>query len=235
MRKTSTIMLSEVHRFLPLHENDHKSQSVIAIKVRPNGDDRSKSPLQNFDENGDVMVDRGLTNERNKEDIFFLDDNYEKLGMCSRRKRVLKGFLLHRSSINNSASLSKKFGESYFIFKFGISGLLHQVVTPIADRIRDVCLRQELLEYMVVHVNDASESSKPSWGKTCTLRNIIVMAHPLSPDHATDVPKVELVQPELAPAVPELVPLAPKHVLPDGDEDLEEEEPEEEEDPEEDP
>ncbi|GKD50857.1 putative ribonuclease H-like domain-containing protein [Tanacetum coccineum] len=32
---------------------------------------------------------------------------------------------------------------------------------------QDVCLRQELLEYMVVHVNDASESSKPSWGNTC--------------------------------------------------------------------
>ncbi|GKA42106.1 hypothetical protein Tco_0734766, partial [Tanacetum coccineum] len=27
----------------------------------------------------------------------------------------------------------------------------------------------ELLVYMVVHVNDASESLKPSWGKTCTL------------------------------------------------------------------
>ncbi|GJX85344.1 hypothetical protein Tco_0336118 [Tanacetum coccineum] len=31
---------------------------------------------------------------------------------------------------------------------------------------QDVCLRQELLEYMSVHVNDAFESSKPSWGKT---------------------------------------------------------------------
>ncbi|GJV11469.1 hypothetical protein Tco_1353010 [Tanacetum coccineum] len=49
---------------------------------------------------------------------------------------VLRGFLLHRSSINNSASLSNKFGEFYFIFKFGISGLLDQVVTAIADRIR---------------------------------------------------------------------------------------------------
>ncbi|GJS51539.1 putative ribonuclease H-like domain-containing protein [Tanacetum coccineum] len=28
-----------------------------------------------------------------------------------------------------------------------------------------LCLRQELLEYMDVHDNDASESSKPSWGK----------------------------------------------------------------------
>ncbi|GKA92147.1 hypothetical protein Tco_0814072 [Tanacetum coccineum] len=34
---------------------------------------------------------------------------------------------------------------------------------------KDVCLRQELLEYMGVHVNDASESSKPSWGKTLPL------------------------------------------------------------------
>ncbi|GJW77560.1 hypothetical protein Tco_0139242 [Tanacetum coccineum] len=100
--------------------------------------------------------------------------------------RVLRGFLLHRSSINNSASLSNKFGESYFIFKFRISGLLHQVITAIADRIRgclskilqrkgnalfgfqDLCLRQELLEYMCVHNNDASESSQPSWGRMCT-------------------------------------------------------------------
>ncbi|GJZ07928.1 hypothetical protein Tco_0542211, partial [Tanacetum coccineum] len=77
--------------------------------------------------------------------------------------RVLIDLILHRSAINNSESLSNKFGEFYFIFKFGISGLLHQVVTAIADRIR------ELLVYMGVHVNDASESSKPSWGNTCTL------------------------------------------------------------------
>ncbi|GJU33396.1 hypothetical protein Tco_1176985 [Tanacetum coccineum] len=30
---------------------------------------------------------------------------------------------------------------------------------------QNLCLRQELLEYMSVHDNDASESSKPSWGK----------------------------------------------------------------------
>ncbi|GJW81290.1 hypothetical protein Tco_0145265 [Tanacetum coccineum] len=35
------------------------------------------------------------------------------------------------------ASLSNKFGEFYFIVKFGISGLLHQVVTALADRIQD--------------------------------------------------------------------------------------------------
>ncbi|GJW91498.1 hypothetical protein Tco_0169051, partial [Tanacetum coccineum] len=43
--------------------------------------------------------------------------------------------------------------------KFGISSLLHHVVTTLVDRIR------ELLEYIDVHDNDASESSKPSWGK----------------------------------------------------------------------
>ncbi|GJW96373.1 hypothetical protein Tco_0178181 [Tanacetum coccineum] len=58
--------------------------------------------------------------------------------------RVLRGFLLHRSSINNSASLSNKFGESYFIFKFGISGLLHHVVTAIADRIREQVKTQKI-------------------------------------------------------------------------------------------
>ncbi|GJS67636.1 hypothetical protein Tco_0682200 [Tanacetum coccineum] len=31
--------------------------------------------------------------------------------------------------------------------------------------IQDLCLNQELLEYMDVHDNDASESSQPSWGK----------------------------------------------------------------------
>ncbi|GJY79685.1 retrovirus-related pol polyprotein from transposon TNT 1-94, partial [Tanacetum coccineum] len=51
--------------------------------------------------------------------------------------KVLRDFLLHRSSINNSARLSNKFGGFYFGFKFGISGLLHQVITTIADRIRD--------------------------------------------------------------------------------------------------
>nr|GEU60940.1 hypothetical protein [Tanacetum cinerariifolium] len=76
--------------------------------------------------------------------------------------RVLRDLILHHSLINNSASLSNKFRGFYFSFKFGISGLLHHVVTAIADRIR------ELLEYMDVHDNDASESSKPSWGKMHT-------------------------------------------------------------------
>ncbi|GKD17769.1 hypothetical protein Tco_1206927 [Tanacetum coccineum] len=119
---------------------------------------------------------------------------------------VLRAFLLHRSSFNNSASLSNKFRGLYFSFKFGISGLLHHVVTTISRQntrlvslpeslkvvllddnvtsqskqnfqssstmfttVQDLCLRQELLEYISVHNNDASKSSKPSWGKTCTL------------------------------------------------------------------
>ncbi|GJY64789.1 hypothetical protein Tco_0466249 [Tanacetum coccineum] len=56
--------------------------------------------------------------------------------------KVLRDFLLHRSSINNSARLSNKFGEFYFSFKFGISGLLQHVVTAIADRIRDKDISQ---------------------------------------------------------------------------------------------
>nr|GFA10493.1 transposon Ty3-G Gag-Pol polyprotein [Tanacetum cinerariifolium] len=51
---------------------------------------------------------------------------------------VLRDLILHRSSVNNSASLSNKFKGFYFIFMFGISGLLHQVITAIADRIRVV-------------------------------------------------------------------------------------------------
>nr|GEX39131.1 hypothetical protein [Tanacetum cinerariifolium] len=34
--------------------------------------------------------------------------------------------------------------------------------------IQDLCFRQELLEYMDVNDNDASESLKPLWGKMCT-------------------------------------------------------------------
>ncbi|GJY38039.1 hypothetical protein Tco_0424403 [Tanacetum coccineum] len=51
--------------------------------------------------------------------------------------KELRDFLLHCSSINNSARLSNKFGGFYFSFKFDISGLLHQVITTIAYRIRD--------------------------------------------------------------------------------------------------
>ena len=40
--------------------------------------------------------------------------------------------LLHRSLINNSASLSYGFGEFFFSFNFGISGLLHQWSLQIA-------------------------------------------------------------------------------------------------------
>ncbi|GJR80255.1 retrotransposon protein, putative, ty1-copia subclass [Tanacetum coccineum] len=53
-------------------------------------------------------------------------------------KDVLIDLLLAPSSINSSARLSNKFGGFYFIFKFGISGLLHQVITTIADRIRGI-------------------------------------------------------------------------------------------------
>ncbi|GJV77933.1 hypothetical protein Tco_1509517 [Tanacetum coccineum] len=51
--------------------------------------------------------------------------------------KVLRDFLLHRSSINNSARLSNKFRGFYFSFKFDISGLLHHVIMTIAYRIRD--------------------------------------------------------------------------------------------------
>ncbi|GJW94976.1 hypothetical protein Tco_0174648 [Tanacetum coccineum] len=122
---------------------------------------------------------------------------------------------MHHSSINNSASLSNKFGGLYFSFKFGISGLLHHVATTDSRQntrlvsllkslksrdviskqlsqdiimlhndngtshskknfqisstmfitFQDFCLRQELLEYMDIQDNDASESLQPSWGK----------------------------------------------------------------------
>ncbi|GJT03011.1 hypothetical protein Tco_0824180 [Tanacetum coccineum] len=46
--------------------------------------------------------------------------------VCFEMFRVLRDLILHRSSINNSASLSNKFRGFYFNFKFDISGLLHQ-------------------------------------------------------------------------------------------------------------
>ncbi|GKD47726.1 retrovirus-related pol polyprotein from transposon TNT 1-94 [Tanacetum coccineum] len=78
-----------------------------------------------------------------------------------------RGLLMHRSSINNSASLSNKLRGFYFIFNFGISGLLNHVVTAIADRIREQ-QRQELLEYMRVHDNDAARVQNHHGGKPCT-------------------------------------------------------------------
>nr|GEZ76867.1 hypothetical protein [Tanacetum cinerariifolium] len=67
-------------------------------------------------------------------------DSFKRCGTSNTsdvRYRVRKDLILHRSSINNSASLSNKFGGFYFNFKFGILGLLHDVVTTIADRIQD--------------------------------------------------------------------------------------------------
>nr|GEW23673.1 hypothetical protein [Tanacetum cinerariifolium] len=75
----------------------------------------------------------------------FIDDDHpshvyklknELYGLKQAPRAVLRDLILHRSSINNSASLSNKFRESYFIFKFRISGLLHHVVRTIVDRIR---------------------------------------------------------------------------------------------------
>ncbi|GJR22887.1 hypothetical protein Tco_0971414 [Tanacetum coccineum] len=57
-----------------------------------------------------------------------------------------------RSSNFNLLSVSLKIQEGNALFGF-----------------QDLCLRQELLEYMGVHDNDASESSQPSWGKISKL------------------------------------------------------------------
>ncbi|GJT68418.1 hypothetical protein Tco_1019898 [Tanacetum coccineum] len=81
-----------------------------------------------------------LIKEFDREDL----ENLWKL--VKTKHRVLKGLLLHRSSINNSASLNNKFRGFYFIFKFGIPGLLHHVVKSIADRIRVVPEQVETLK-----------------------------------------------------------------------------------------
>ncbi|GKF32599.1 hypothetical protein Tco_0102397, partial [Tanacetum coccineum] len=49
-----------------------------------------------------------------------------------------------------------------------ISSTVSEVKRVMILLFQDLCLRQELLEYMDVHDNDASESSQPSWGKMCT-------------------------------------------------------------------
>nr|GEV32986.1 plastidic glucose transporter 4 [Tanacetum cinerariifolium] len=67
--------------------------------------------------------------------------------------RVLIDLILHRSSINNSARLSNKFGGFHLIFKFGISGLLHRVITTIAERIRDEDIEE------ITPLNSPSRSS----------------------------------------------------------------------------
>ncbi|GJX55935.1 hypothetical protein Tco_0285832 [Tanacetum coccineum] len=46
-----------------------------------------------------------------------------------------------------------------------ISSTVSEVKRVMILLFQDLCLRQELLEYMNVHDNDASESSQPSWGK----------------------------------------------------------------------
>nr|GEV24412.1 hypothetical protein [Tanacetum cinerariifolium] len=92
--------------------------------------------------------------------------------------RVLRGFVLHRSLINNSASLSNKFGESYFIFKFGISGLLHHVVTTITDRIRDQPLNDNVPKGLVKLVDMmASEDNMSDYKVDETVSGGVIVDH----------------------------------------------------------
>ncbi|GJQ95741.1 hypothetical protein Tco_0006880 [Tanacetum coccineum] len=98
---------------------------------------------------------------------------------------VLRDLLLHRSSINNSASLAIEFKELRCDQQFSrdIIVLLNDNATSQSKQnfqsssttfitFQDFCLRQELLECMSVHDNDASESLQPSWGK-CTLKLLV--------------------------------------------------------------
>ncbi|GJQ95577.1 hypothetical protein Tco_0006716 [Tanacetum coccineum] len=85
---------------------------------------------------------RTKTSASQEYSVSHAEDDVDNFKRCCTSYTFLVGYrelidlILHRSSINNSASLSNKFGGFYFIFKFGISGLLHQVITTIADRIR---------------------------------------------------------------------------------------------------
>ncbi|GKC13023.1 hypothetical protein Tco_1009805 [Tanacetum coccineum] len=92
--------------------------------------------------------------------------------------KVLKDSFLHRSSINNYASLSNKFGGFYFSFKFGISGLLHQVITTIADRIRVLFLEFEE-DHCLLQILTKIEVEQPQE----VLMDFALLAIPLSSDN----------------------------------------------------
>ncbi|GJX53461.1 hypothetical protein Tco_1100060 [Tanacetum coccineum] len=79
--------------------------------------------------------------------------------------KVLRDFLLHRSSINNSARLSNKFRGFYFSFKFDISGFYSSPSdhdNSLSVILRFVLYDKTFLSYERTD-NDASESSQPSW------------------------------------------------------------------------
>nr|GEX63689.1 retrovirus-related Pol polyprotein from transposon TNT 1-94 [Tanacetum cinerariifolium] len=71
---------------------------------------------------------------------------------------------------------SLRFASRHAVFCFKTSYVLSQDSCDLSHGVIAFCLLlktlsaiwQELLEYMDVHNNDASESSKPSWGKMCT-------------------------------------------------------------------
>ncbi|GJU47911.1 hypothetical protein Tco_1217466 [Tanacetum coccineum] len=123
--------------------------------------------------------------------------------------RVLRGLLLHRSSINNSASLSNKFGGFYFIFKFGISGLLHQVVTAMADRIRGYIKVLESAQDRDVGLGEADSetSSKGVYEESFSRHTSLPepKSSPLVEDHRIDEPIVQdlNVSPSLQVSAPD--------------------------------
>ncbi|GJU10565.1 zf-CCHC domain-containing protein [Tanacetum coccineum] len=94
-----------------------------------------------------------------------LDEGYSSKNFVRKFLRALhpKWRAKAKKEYSDEESLTSGSEDEEYAKVFGISGLLHQVVIAIADRI------QELLEYIDVHDNDASESSQPSWGEMCTL------------------------------------------------------------------
>nr|GEV47725.1 reverse transcriptase domain-containing protein [Tanacetum cinerariifolium] len=99
----------------------------------------SQTPLEvdnsDMEEDEDkVEVEEDEIDEEEEDDV----DNFKR---CCTSYTFNVGYRVLRFNLapffnHNSASLSNKLGGFYFIFKFGISGLLHQVITTIADRIR---------------------------------------------------------------------------------------------------
>ncbi|GJS14823.1 putative reverse transcriptase domain-containing protein [Tanacetum coccineum] len=87
----------------------------------------------------------------------------------------------------------------------------------VANAVAETCWLRNLLRELHTPLSSANLLRN-------LLRDNIVMSHPFSPDHATDILEVEPVQPELVPAAPEPAPPSPDHL---EAEEIEEEEQEE--------
>ncbi|GJY93386.1 hypothetical protein Tco_0509168 [Tanacetum coccineum] len=121
--------------------NNVKDSELASLFDSPNDEEDTRSSHEYLNDLEEEYQARALLSKSKR--FFKKDVDVDNFKRCCTSYtfdvgyKVLRDFLLHRSSINSSARLSNKFRGFYFSFKFGISGLLHQVITTIADRIRE--------------------------------------------------------------------------------------------------